>query len=107
MTPYDKTYSYEVLWQQPRKWGYEISVGIYQDKAFVDNLLITYSKQPDEKELSLDLIRRVEQWLNRPPMPAEDKAYRESEIVELLVSKGYLTEGDKLSDLPVKEISHG
>lgn len=107
MTPYDDKHSFEVLWEQPRRWGHEVSVGIFRDNELADSLLVTYPKPPDEKELTLDLIRRVGMWISRPPEPVPEKVYLESAIVKLLIGKGYLAEGQKLEDLPDKELSHG
>ena len=58
--------------------------------------------EPDEKILSDKFKYFSDQFDKLEPVP--EKIYTEAEIVKELIAKKYLVKGQKLADLPVKQI---
>jgi len=105
-----------------RPWGYEVQIAVFDktqllsDKKDADyefgyrhlaGLTAKFKEKPTEKYLNADIIRRLSTFnvkLNELPDEPE-KSYMESEVVDILVAKGYLTEDQRLDDLLNKEVS--
>lgn len=100
------TYS---LWgHQKVPWGYEVRLDAWDAAGQHHPVCMTwYGGQPDEKAIAQEALRRVahlEAQLLEPPREPEP-TYTESEVVALLVHKGYLAAGEKLSDLKTREVA--
>ena len=99
------TYS---LWgRQKVPWGYEVRIDTWDEAGNHHPICMTwYCGQPDEKAVAQEAVRRVahlEAHLLEPPEEPE-LMYAESEVVALLVEKGYLATGEQLEDLKAKEV---
>jgi len=111
---------------QPVPWGYEQGF-VLKDAAKKEYVLTTtfhkVAKITEEeivdgevvveasveyiavKPTTKDIEARVSEMIDRleNPGPEPEKKYYESEVVDLLIEKKYLSIGDSLSDLPIKE----
>lgn len=85
----------------PNRNGWDISINIEANGK--KRFLVFHWPQiaePDEIVL-VDKFAYFENQLANEPEP--EKSYLESEIIEILITKKYLKEGDKFDDLPVKQ----
>ena len=114
--------AYLIHGQGQRPWGYEVQIAVFDktqplvDKKDPDfefgyrhlaGLTAKFKEEPTEKHLNADVMRRLTNFNAKLSEPVEEpeKEYMESEVVDILVSKGYLVEGQDLADLSVKEVS--
>jgi len=105
-----------------RPWAYEIEVAVYnpaepvgkgdpdEDRGYrhIKGVILSFPKKPaTEQEVTDKLnaaLTRVYAELSEPPPPEPEKVYTESEVVQILVEKKYLEEGQALTDLVTKEV---
>lgn len=87
---------------QPRPWGYEQDF-VLRDSEGKEHSFSTRFKDGAPDKSTLD--SRIRSYIDRlnSPVPEPERTYQESEVVEILVEKGYLKEGDKLDNLEVKK----
>lgn len=104
-----------------RPWAYEIEVAVFnpaepvgkgdpdEDRGYrhIKGVILSFPKKPvTEQEVTDKLnaaLTRVYAELSEPPPPEPEKVYTESEVVQILVEKKYLEEGQALTDLATKE----
>ena len=105
-----------------RPWAYEIEVAVFNPQMpvgkgdpdaehgyrHIQGIILQFKQKPkDEKEVTDKLntaLQRVFDSLSEPPPPEPEKQYTESEVVQILVEKKYLVDGQKLEDMAVKEV---
>jgi len=86
---------------QPVPWGYEQGF-VLRDADSKDYAFTTsFEKKPIVKDIEARVSKMIDRLEN--PGPEPEKKYYESEVVDLLIEKKYLSIGDSLSDLPTKE----
>jgi hypothetical protein len=93
---YNKTYRYAHIDTTARLWGWDVRM-VIDDGMGTSGELLFFSRQPTQEQIEEAMLRRMSQYGEPPPEP--EKVYTETEIVELLVSKELLNEGQKLDDL--------
>jgi len=98
---YFRNFYYKFHGHQPRPWGYEVRADVSDLKNNHYPLCFTFKEKPDEKILIQETERRLwklEQKLAEPVKEPEP-TYTETELIEMLVAKGYLAKGKELEDL--------
>ena len=110
---------YVIHGQGQRPWGYEVQIAVFDktqpitDKKDPDfefgykhlqGLTAKFKTEPTQKHLDADIQRRLTNFNTKLSESDEipEKDYTETEVVELLINKGYLTEGQELDDLAKK-----
>ena len=97
---------YEVWGETKRPWGYEVRVDAWDVAGQHYPICMTwYGGQPDKKAIAQEAVRRVAllEVQLAEPVKEPEVTFAESEVVALLVDKGYLKAGEKLEDLKAKE----
>lgn len=111
MVKYEKNIHFVIHGEVQRPWGYEIRVAIFDDEEkHLHSACISWPSaygEPDEKErLSKVILKLVEYKEKRDnpgpePEPAPDYlAEAEKTLLQVLVARGYLRDGEVLDDLP-------
>ena len=92
---------YKLHNQQPHPWGYEILITFIDDNDQEYNELMLFPKKPTKT----DIDKMVQFWQNKveasiiESQKEPDETMFKSEVEEMLIEKGYLTEGQTLKDL--------
>ena len=99
--------SYETWGAVQRPWGYEKRVDALDEDGGRHPFCMTWpGGDPGEKAVADEVTRRIAHLEARLAEPDEEPehVYAESEVVDLLVEKGYLERGDTLADLDAKTV---
>ena len=97
-----------------RPWGYEVRVDFVDENKNIHNEVLTFKKEPDEKELNsrVDALKssvetRIANEITEAARPIADPiadavAAKEAEIKAVLEAKGLLVKGQSISDAKTK-----
>jgi hypothetical protein len=94
------------LWgHQKVPWGYEVRIDAWDEAGQHYPLCMTwFSSDPDKQTVDTEAARRLAHLQAEllEPVPEPETVYTEAEVLKILVEKGYLGPGQRLSDLPQK-----
>lgn len=104
MTAYNESLDYNLHTLKTRPWGFEIPITFYHESGDEYNYIMVFrtKKEPDEKAIKEQISFWGDKILNQP-IEIDNIMMSKSEIEAILREKGYLTEEQKLEDLPYKK----
>jgi hypothetical protein len=105
---FDTNITFMVHSKVQRPWGWECRVAIFDDEDnHVHSMTCTWPRDFGKPTLSdlrdkvLPMLQRYRDELQNPePDPLELEVMERGDLLQLLIDRGYLQQGDKLSDLP-------
>lgn len=97
---------YKEFGHQPRNWGYEVRLHIWDDSQRSLGVGLFFPKKPTEKELAEKIAKKMDKlektWepLHSPKKP--EPTYTKTDVEEILLYKNYLAVGQHFpEDLPI------
>ena len=92
--------SYNLFGHQPRPWGYEVRADVWDENGNHYPICMTWKKKPKVSKIIEEVEKRIsklkEKILEPPEEPEE--SYMQSEVTEILIQKGILTEGQEFPE---------
>lgn len=111
LTDYDANIKYEVFDRVFRPWGWEYRIAVYDDTGDIGNffhrgsLTLTFKQkiEPAKNEIDAGVLAKLGKYKevrDLPPLNEIVEVITEADVVNFLINRGYLNEGDSLNDLP-------